>query len=152
MSSGRVLLVALLPDDTRDVDESDKQQREPHRRRSEEQSPDHPDARRVADQRPLRSVPKQVADKFRRDQRDDAGKDPAENRRRQRTRDDVNEIAEEAHALGLTSLVGIVAGKHVSIVGFQDIKHKPIRRKVGTIELLEGFFQVRGHIGHGDTA
>jgi hypothetical protein len=39
----------------------------------------------------------------------------------------------------LTSWVSIVVGKHFPIVGFQDIKHKPIRRKIGAIKLLEGF-------------
>ena len=83
MSSGRILLVGLLPDDTRDVDQGDEQQREPHRRRPEEQSPDHPDARRVTDYRSFRAGPaEQRADKFRRHQRHDAGKDAAENRRR----------------------------------------------------------------------
>ena len=143
-----MLLIALLSDDTRDVDESDQQQRERHRRRPEKKSPDHPNPGSVADQRSFRAgAAKQRADKFRRNQRHDTGKNAPEKRRRQRTADDVNEVAKEAHDSGLTSLVG----KHVSIVGFQDIKHKSIRRKVGAIESLKRFLQVRRHIGHGDT-
>ena len=150
-NSGRIVFVALFPNDTRDMDESDEQQRKPHRGRSEEQSPDHPDSRRVADQRAIRRAPEQGADKFRRDQRYQAGKNPAEHRHRERTPDDIDEVAKKAHGAGLTSLLGIVVGKHLPIVGFQDIKHKPIRRKISAIKLLKRCLQVRRHIGHGDT-
>jgi len=76
----KILLVTLLSENSRDVDEGDEQHREAHRRRSEEQSPDHPDSRGIANHRSFRTgAAEQRADKFWRDQRDDAGENAAEN-------------------------------------------------------------------------